>query len=95
MEETTEQAIVMIQKETDGPSDKTVKDVEDRIQKIFDSDATVNPAGRGMIAVNVNDPLVTARELTDTVEIGKDYDVVDYVVTSTTHIDNIEEMLNG
>jgi hypothetical protein len=95
MEGETEQVIVMIQESEDGPSDETVNEIEHSISEIFDSDATVNPCGGGMIAVNVDDPLVTARELTDTVNIGAAYGVTDYVVTTVTHVDNVQEMLNG
>lgn len=94
MSENIEQAIVLIQKSEDGPSDKTIAEMEKEVEEIFDSDATVNPCGRGMIAVNSDDPLMTARELSDTVEASTAYGVSDYVVTAVEHIDNVQELLS-
>lgn len=95
MEDTSEQAIVLIQKSEDGPTDQEVQQMENEVQDIFESDVTVNPCGRGMMAVNTGDPLVTARELSDTVEASTVHGVADYVVTAVEYIDNVQEMLNG
>lgn len=96
MTELNDQTIVLILGSEDGPNDQRLGQLEDELQTFLREEASIDPLGAGMVAVNVAHPVLPSDELSEVVTVATEVfaNVEDYVVVAEDHIDDARELLN-